>query len=125
MEVVAAIAIVMLGSLPLSELIQRALAKPAMRLGRRTGLNGASIAGLLMGMVSVLPAIVMVRDMDRRGKIVNGAFMVCAASAFAAHLGFVAGVDRGMIVPLLTAKLIGGFSGAGVALWATRENGDA
>lgn len=125
MEVVAAIAIVMLGSLPLSELIQRALAKPAMRLGRRTGLNGASIAGLLMGMVSVLPAIVMVRDMDRRGKIVNGAFMVCAASAFAAHLGFVAGMDRGMIAPLLAAKLIGGFSGAGVALWATRENSDA
>ena len=72
-------------------------------------------------MVSVLPAIVLVRDMNRRGKIVNAAFMVCAASAFAAHLGFTAGVDPTMIVPLLATKLIGGALGAAIALAATRK----
>lgn len=122
MEVVAAIGIVMLGSLPGAELLQRALKKPLGWMGVRTGMNSASVAGLLIGMVSVLPAIALVKDMDRRGKIVNAAFMVCAASAFAAHLGFVAGVDASMIVPLLSTKLLGGVLGAAIALAATRRN---
>lgn len=120
MAVVASIAIVMLGSLPFSELMQRVLSRPLDWIGRRTGMNSAGAAGLLIGMVSVLPAIALVKDMDRRGRIVNAAFMVCAASAFAAHLGFVAGVDAGMILPLLTSKLTGGAIGACIALAATR-----
>ena len=110
MEVVAAIAIVMLGSLPVAELMQRA-----------TGMNSASAAGLLIGMVSVLPAIALVKDMDRRGRIVNAAFMVCAASCFAAHLGFTAGVDATMLPALLVSKLVGGALGAALALLATRK----
>lgn len=120
MTVVASIGIVMLGSLPVAELLQRVLRRPLNWMGRKTGLNSASAAGLLIGMVSVLPAIVLVREMDRRGKVVNVAFMVCAASAFAAHLGFVAGVDDAMIVPLLATKLLGGILGAAIALAATR-----
>ena len=66
--------------------------------------------------MSALPAIALVRDMDARGKTVNAAAMVCSASALAAHLGFAAGVDRSMIVPLLAAKLLGGMAGAAIAL---------
>ncbi len=121
MAVVASIGIVMLGSLPVSEILQWLLKKPLKWFSEKTGLNSASAAGLLIGMVSVLPAIVLVRDMNRRGKIVNAAFMVCAASAFAAHLGFTAGVDPTMIVPLLATKLVGGALGAAIALVATRK----
>ena len=121
MEVVAAIAIVMLGSLPVSELMQRALKKPLAWMQRATGMNSASAAGLLIGMVSVLPAIALVKDMDRRGRIVNAAFMVCAASCFAAHLGFTAGVDAPMLPALLVSKLAGGALGAALALFATRK----
>lgn len=120
MAVVASIGIVMLGSLPFAELLRRALHKPLAWVGRRTGMNSASIAALLLGAVSVLPAIALVSEMDARGKVVNAAFLVCAASGFAAHLGFVAGVDSAMILPMLGAKLIGGIAGALLALWATR-----
>lgn len=122
MAVVASIGLVMLGSLPLSEILQRLLKKPLGWFGAKTGLNSASAAGLLIGMVSVLPAIVLVKDMDRRGKIVNAAYIVCAASAFAAHLGFTAGVDPTMIAPLLVTKLLGGALGAAIALMATKKN---
>ena len=71
---------------------------------------------------NLLPAIVLVKDMDRRGKIVNAAYIVCAASAFAAHLGFTAGVDPTMIAPLLVTKLLGGALGAAIALMATKKN---
>ncbi len=120
MAVVASIGVVMLGSLPAAELIQRLLKRPMAWLGHRTGMNSASVAGLMIGAVSVLPAIAMIPRMDRRGKMVNAAFMVCAASALAAHLGFALGVDAELAPALLAAKFAGGTAGAAVALAATR-----
>lgn len=121
MQVAVSIAVVMLGSLPVAELLQRALKRPMGWMQRATGMNSASAAGLLIGMISVLPAIALVKDMDRRGRIVNAAFMVCAASCFAAHLGFTVGVDAAMLPALLVSKLVGGAIGAGLALFATRR----
>ena len=121
MGVVASIAIVMLGSLPVADLLQRLLRRPLRRFGARTGMNETSIAALLVGAVSVLPAIAMVREMDARGRVVNAAAMVCSASAFAAHLGFVAGVDASMLLSLFAAKFAGALAGACAALWATRR----
>lgn len=122
MATVASIGVAMLGSLPAAELLRRALKRPLAWLGARTGMNAASAAGLLVGAVSVLPAVAMLPEMDARGKVVNAAAMVCSASALAAHLGFVAGVDAAMIAPLLATKLLGGTVGAAVALLATRRN---
>ena len=122
MSVVASIGVVMLGSLPVTGLLQRLLQKPLGWFGKKTGMNNASVAGLLIGMVSVLPAIALIRDMDRRGRIVNAAFMVCAASALAAQLGFVAGVDAGLLPVLLASKFTGGICGVAIALFATRKH---
>lgn len=119
MKVVSAIGIVMLGSLPAAELLQRALKKPLDWVGDKTGMNGASIAGLLMGIVSIVPAIAMMREMDERGKVVNAAFAVCGASALAAHMGFAFGVEPTLVIPLLVTKVIGGCIGAGAALILT------
>ena len=121
MEVVCSIAIVMLGSMPLAELLQRILRKPFAWLGGKTGLNSVSMTALLIGMVSVVPALAMFPRMDRRGKIVNGAFLVCGASCFAAHLGFAVGVEPELVGALLAAKLLGGLLGALMALAATKN----
>ena len=121
LAVVTSIGIVMLGSLPFTLMLQRLLKKPLEWFGRKTGMSNAGAAGLLIGMVSVLPAIALVKDMDRRGRIVNAAFMVCAASAFAAQLGFTAGVDASMLPALLISKLFGGLVGVCIALIATKK----
>lgn len=121
MEVIASIGIVALGSLPVCELLQRALHQPLEWLGRRTGMNNTSVTGLIIAMVSVLPSIALVKDMDERGRIVNAAFMVCAASALAAQLAFVASVDASMLSMLLASKFTGGIFGAVIALIATRK----
>lgn len=118
--VAGSIGIVMLGSLPVAELLQRALEKPLRWAARHTGMNNTSVTGLLVGMVSVVPAIVLVRDMDKRGRIVCAAFLVCGASCLAAHLGFTAGVEEKMILPMLASKLLGGFLGVILALLGTR-----
>lgn len=123
MAVVASIGVVLLGSLPMAELAQRALRRPLAWVGKKTGMNSASVSGLLISMVTVLPTILMVREMDRRGKVVNAAFVVCATGAFAAHLGFTAGMEPSMLGSLLTAKLLGGMTGVVIALLATRNFG--
>lgn len=121
MEIACSIAIVMLGSMPLAELIQRVMKVPFGWIGRHTGLNAVSTTGILIGMVSVMPALAMIPRMDRRGKVVCGAFVVCGASAFAAHIGFTLSVQPDMVSALLAAKLLGGLAGAIGALIATRN----
>ena len=86
-------------------------------------MNSASMTGLLLGGVSVVPAIALIRDMDRRGKIVNAAFLVSAASALAAHLGFTFGIQKEMLVPLLAVKFVGGILG-GVTAYLLTEKPD-
>jgi ethanolamine transporter len=121
MEVVCSIAIVMLGSMPLAQLLQILLKRPFCRISSRTGLNQDSTTGILIGVVSVVPALAMVPRMDDRGKVVLGAFVVCGASAFAAHLGFTLSTEPQMAAALLTAKLVGGLAGILFALMATGQ----
>jgi ethanolamine transporter len=122
MQVVSSIGIVMLGSLPVAELLGHILRKPFQWIGKRTGMNTVSMTGILMGMVSIVPAIAMMKEMDSRGKVVNGAFAVCAASALAAHMGFTFGVEPELVVPLLAAKAAGGIAGVFAALLFTKQN---
>lgn len=124
-QVVASIAVVMLGSLPLAELLRRALARPLRWIGRRTGLNDASTTGIIMGSITVMPAMVMIPDMDDRGKVLCGAFLVCGASALAAHLGFAAGTEPELILPLLGGKAAGALLGLAIALGITRPGARA
>lgn len=125
MEVVCSIAIVMLGSMPLAQLLQQLLRRPFCWIGSHTGLNQDSTTGILIGVVSVVPALAMVPRMDERGKVVLGAFVVCGASAFAAHLGFTLSAEPQLAAALLTAKLVGGLAGIGIALVWTRKHSPA
>jgi len=121
MKTVCGICIVMLGSMPLAELLQRVLKVPFEKIRLRTGLNAVSTTGLILCMVSVTPSLAMLPDMDRRGKIVVSSYMVCAAAAFGAHLGFSMSTCPDMLSAMLAAKLSGGILGAAIALFFTRN----
>lgn len=122
MEVVAAIGIVMLGSLPVVEFLQRILRKPFCVLGKRAGMNPAGMTGLLVGAVSAIPAISMYQDMDERGKVVNAAFLVSAASMLSAHMGFTLGTEPEFLGALIGAKLSGGAAAVLLALFVNRPS---
>lgn len=110
MEVVAGIGIVMLGSLPVTEFLQRLLKKPFQLLGEKVGINAAGVTGLLVGAVSAIPALSMYPKMDDKGKIVNAAFLVSAASMLAAHIGFTFGTSPQLLGALIGAKISGGLA---------------
>lgn len=121
MGVVASIGVVMLGSLPVAELLRRGLEGPFKKLGERLGVKPQSLIGLLVGLATPLPTLSMYQDMDSRGKVAAGAFLVCGASLLAAHLGFVAGTEPEMLAPLIGGKLSGAFAAVALALCVGRE----
>lgn len=123
MGVVSSIGIVMLGSLPAAELLQRILKKPFTLLGKRLGMKAESMTGMLIGLVSVIPALSMYRDMDERGKVANGAFLVSGASLLAAHMGFVISTEPDMLGALMGGKLSGAFAALVLTLIVSRKTG--
>ena len=118
MEVAASIGIVMLGSFPLAELLRRVLERPFTALGKRLGMRPVSLTGMLLGFVSPMPVFSLYRDMDEKGKVAVGAFLVSGASLLAAHMGFTLGTEPEMITALFGAKVCGAFTAAALALAA-------
>jgi len=120
MAVVASIGVVLLGSLPMAELLRRGLERPFSWLGGRMGLKPQSLTGMLMGLVSPLPTLAMFPDMDDRGKVAAGAFLVSGASLLAAHMGFVMSTEPELLRALMAGKLSGALAAAALALWIER-----
>ena len=120
-ETVGAIAIVLAGAFPLVAAITRLLEKPLMKAGRLLGINETAAAGLIASLANSIATFGMVKDMDRRGKIVAIAFSVSAAFVFGDHLGFTAGFAPEMLLPMMAGKLVGGISAVAVAMILTRK----
>lgn len=122
MAVISSIGIVMLGCMPITAILQKLLHRPICWIGKKTGLTSASTAAMFFGVIIAMPALVLLKDMDKRGRIVNGALLVCGASALSAHLGFTLGAAPEMVTPLLFSKLIGAVFAAIAAIVITRPD---
>ena len=119
---VGAIAIVLAGAFPLVFVLTKLLRRPLAAVGRWLGINDAAVAGLIASLANSIATFGLVKDMDRRGKVVNIAFAVSAAFVFGDHLGFTAGFAPQMLLPMILGKLAGGFSAVAVALWLTKKD---
>ena len=115
------IAIVLAGAFPLVYTITRLLRQPLLKLGRTLGVNDVAAAGLVATLANSIATFSMVKDMDRRGKVVNTAFAVSAAFVFGDHLGFTAGFAPEMLPAVILGKLAGGVAAVAVALLLTRK----
>ena len=124
-EVVAQIGFVLAGAFPLVYGITKVFRKPLLKLGGLLGMNDIAAAGMVASLANVIPMFGMMKDMDRRGKVVNVAFAVSAAFVFGDHLGFTAGFDSSMLVPVIVAKLTGGVAAVLAALALTRKEARA
>ena len=124
-EVVAQIGFVLAGAFPLVYGITKVFRKPLLKLGGLLGMNDIAAAGMVASLANVIPMFGMMKDMDRRGKVVNVAFAVSAAFVFGDHLGFTAGFDSSMLVPVIVAQLTGGAAAVLAALALTRKEARA
>ena len=120
-ETVGAIAIVLAGAFPLVYAITKLLKKPLLKLGKVLGVNDTAAAGLIASLANSIATFEMMKNMDRRGKVVNVAFAVSAAFVFGDHMGFTAGFAPEMLPAVIIGKLAGGVSAVCVALLLTRK----
>lgn len=108
MNSIAGIGIVLLGTFPVLAILVKVLDKPLNMVGRKMGLDATSAAGLVFTLANSVPVYTMMKDMKKRGIIINTAWLVPATAALGDHLGFTAGVQPTMITPVVTGKLIAG-----------------
>ena len=120
-EIVAEIAIVLAGAYPLMHVITKVFRKPLLKMGGILGINEVAAAGMVASLANSIPMFGTIKDMDRRGKVVNMAFAVSAAFVFGDHLGFTAGFNSDMIFPVIVGKLVGGMTAVAVAIFITRN----
>lgn len=116
------IGLVLAGAFPLVFALTKALRKPLMALGKVLGVNEVAAAGLLATLANSIATFGMVKDMDRRGKVVNMAFAVSAAFVFGDHLGFTAGFAPEMLPAVIVGKLVGGITAVALAVLLTRKD---
>lgn len=114
-EILGDIAFILIGAFPMVEFIKRHFGGALAKVGKKLGMNGAASAGIVATMANNIPTFHMLKDMNPKGKLMNIAFASCAAFMFGDHLGFVAGVNSTMILPMIFAKLACGFSALFVA----------
>lgn len=123
MNVVGSVGIAMLGALPMAEFLRRALEKPFVKLGQKMGMDPRSLTGMLIGLVSAMPVFSMYGEMDERGKVAAGAFLVSGASLLAAHTGFTMSAEPEMLGALMGGKLCGAVAAVALAVCFQRRHG--
>ena len=114
-EILGDIAFVLLGAFPMVEFIKRHCGGALAKVGSKLGMNETASAGIVATLANNIPTFQMMKDMNPKGKLMNVAFASCAAFMFGDHLGFVAGVNADMIVPMIFAKLACGLSALALA----------
>ena len=122
LETVGLIAIVLLGAFPAVFLIIKLAGKPLGKVGKLIGINDTAAGGMIATLANNIPMFQVMKDMDNRGKVLNAAFAVGAAFAFGDHLGFVAGISREMIAPVIVGKLLAGVTAVALALLLFRKS---
>lgn len=119
--IVGDIAIMLAGAFPMVYFITKVFKKPLLKLGKLLGMGDVAAAGLVASLANNIPMFGMMKDMDDRGKIINVAFAVSASFVFGDHLGFVAGVEKDMIFPMIIGKLVGGITAIILAMFIANK----
>jgi len=108
--IVGNIALILAGALPMILWISRTFRTPIRKLGERLGMNEAAATGLVATLASYFPAAQLVSQMNPKGKLLFLSFAIVASWGFGDHLGYVAGVDQNMVLPLVVAKMVAAIS---------------
>ncbi len=116
MSLVLNAACVMTGALPLLYIISKILDKPLKKAGQKLQINSASVKGLVSTLATSATTFEDMKDMDRRGVVINSAFAVSAAFAFTDHIAFTLAFNDDYILSVTIGKLISAICAVFVAI---------
>ena len=121
MQTVNSICIVMLGSMPLAELIQRVMKVPFRYINEKVRINGAGTTSLLLSFFSATPALALIPQVNPRGQVVISACLVSSINIFGAHFAFANSLAPDTVPALIASKVVGTIVAGAIALYATRN----
>lgn len=123
--VVGSIGVTLAGAFALVAVFTKVANKPLSYIGKSLGMNESGAAGLVASLANNIAMFQMLKEMDTRGKIINVAFAVSASFVIGDHLGFTAGQNSEMILPMMIGKLVGGITAVLLAYFLTKKENKA
>lgn len=121
MKLVCQMTITMTGMLPVMELMSRFLKVPLTWVGDRIGLDRISVSGIIFTMVSCVPVFPMMKEMNTRGQIVNGAWAILVAAVFGSQLGMAMSACPEVLPAMIAAKFAAGICSIIAICFYTRD----
>lgn len=116
MLVVCQMTVTLIGMYPALELLSRALRKPLSALGAKVGLDDISILGMIFIMVSSVPVFPTMKQMPRKGVVVNTVWIVLVSGIFGSQLGLVMSVCPEILPAFFAGKFVAALVAVSVAL---------
>lgn len=113
---VGGISIYLAGAFTLLAVVRRLFAKGLSAMGQALGINNTSVSALLLALANALPPIMMIHEMDDKGRMVNVAFLASASCIFGDHLAFTSQVAPELCIPVIVGKAAGGVAAFAAAL---------
>ena len=104
------------GAFPFMLIVSKLLSKPMSILGKKLGINATSAICLLPNLVTNATTFGMMKDMDKKGAVLNSALAVTVAWTFGSHLGFTMSYDEAYALPMIIAKLTSGIAAIALVL---------
>ncbi len=120
-KIVGSVAIMLCGAYPMLHLINLLWGTSIQRLGRFLGIDQTATTSMFGGFANIMPILGSCNRMSPSGVVVALAFSVSGSCTFGDHLGFIASVDKSMIVPMIVSKLAASFSAVGLAVFICRQ----
>lgn len=120
-EMLFNLAFLLSGVFPFIKVLSALLKKPLTLVSRKIGINDIAALGLLTTIASSTPTFGLVKDMNRKGIVLNMAFAVSAAFAVGDHLAFTMMFDAAYALPMIVAKFAAGIAALIVASLVCRS----
>ncbi len=114
--VVGNISVFLGGAFTLVAIIRRLFQTLIGRVGKLLKINSCSVSALLLTIANPIPSIMLIHEMDDRGKMLNMAFLISAGCVLGDHLAYTAQIAPSLCVPMIAGKCVGGISSVFVAL---------
>ncbi len=121
MAIVAEIVIILIGILPMLELLMRIVKKPMQALSRLLKVNDVAASGLVYTLANGVPTFTCFRQMNKRGRILNGAWLVTASAMLGDHIGYTVATTPEMLTPMLIGRTTAALCGLLLAMLWTRK----
>ena len=99
---------VMAGMFPLVKILSQILKKPLRVFSEKVGINETAAMGFMASLATSLTTYNMVKDMDRKGIVLNSAFFVSGGFVLAGHMAFTLAYNPDYVLSVIVGKLTAG-----------------